>query len=94
MQKNSIFKRKYIFLIISQNIIWLIGEKNANEIYNVTKDRYTNISISLIKIYEILEKTIYVIAHYIKDQYAIENISEQGKNEFFAIDESNFVNTC
>ena len=42
--------------------------------------------------FEILEKTRYIIAHFIKDQYALEKMSGQGNNEAFALDESNFVN--
>ena len=39
------------------------------------------------------QKKLDILFHiFIKDQYELENISEQGNNEAFAIDESNFVN--
>ena len=66
-------------------------KKTVFEMNKLIKDKYTNCSINQLHIYEIFEKARYIIAYFIKDQYALENISEQGDNEAFAIDESNFV---
>ena len=78
--------------IIYKQKLWLIDDKKVIDIYKLIKDKYTNCSISQHHIYEVLEKSRYIIAYFNKDQYALEKISEQGNNEAFAIDESIFVN--
>ena len=40
---------------------------------------------------KLLKKTRKVIVFYIKDTYITEDISEEGKNESFTVDESNFI---
>ena len=87
-----LFPKKPISLIICIQKLWLIGEKNGVDMYKLVKDKYTNCSISQHHIYEILEKSRYIIAHFIKDKYTLEKIPGQGNKEAFAIDESNFVN--
>lgn len=88
----ALFPNTPVSLIINILRIWLLDDKNGAEIFKVIKDKYPHTSISHNHVLEILEKARYVIAHYIKDQYSLENISETGKNEYFAIDESNFIN--
>jgi predicted DNA-binding protein YlxM (UPF0122 family) len=69
--------------------LWLFDNKNASDIYNKFKNECPNINISLIDISEILQKIREYIAHYLKDIYSIEDISEENRMERFAIDESN-----
>ena len=70
--------------------LWLFENKNANEIHNKFRTDFSNINISLIRITEILQKLREYIAHYIKDTYILEDISEENRMPSFAIDESNF----
>ena len=71
--------------------LWLFDNKNASDIYNKFKNECPNINISLLHISEILQKLREYIAHYIKDIYSIEDISQENRMERFAMDESNFV---
>lgn len=88
----SLFTNTPVSIILNILKLCLLDKKNGKEIYNSILQKYPNFSIIQQHILEILDKARYIIAHYIKDQYAIENISEQGKNECFAIDESIFIN--
>ena len=60
------------------------------ETYEIVANRLKNFYISQNHINEILYKDRQVIAHYIKIQYILEDISEKGKKESFSVDESNF----
>lgn len=88
-----------VILIIFK--IWLLDENNALEINDtqffleinkVFKNKFTDYAISLIHINDIIYNSRLIIAHYIKNKYILEEISEIGKNEFFSVDESNFIN--
>ena len=87
----SYFPRTSVSDILYIIKLWLFQNNNATEIYKIYRNEIPNINISLIHISEIIHKLREYIAHYLKDIYAIEDISiENGLNRY-AIDESNFI---
>jgi len=66
-----LFPKTPISLIIYKQKLWVIDDKKDIDIYKLIKDKYTNCSISQHHIYEILEKSRYIIAYFNKDQYAL-----------------------
>jgi len=71
--------------------MFILEKKNTNEIYMKIKGAHPNMNISKEKIREILKSIRLFIAHYIKDSYIIEDISQKNAFQHFAIDESDFV---
>ena len=84
------FPRTACSIILYIIKLWLLENKNANEIHNKFKTEFPNINISLIKITEILHKLREYIAHYIKDTYILLRYIRRKRMSSFAIDESNF----
>ena len=78
-----------IFYILK---ILILEEKNALEIDKIIKNKVRDFRISMTHINEILHDARLIIPHYYKDKYILEEISEEGKNEYFAGYESNFIN--
>ena len=70
----------------------ILEEKNALEIDKIIKNKVSDFRISTTHINEILHDARLIIPHYYKDKYILEEISEEGKNEYFAGYESNFIN--
>ena len=77
-----------IILIILRN--WILENKNSTAIYSIIKNKIKNYDVSQIHINEILYETRIFFSHYLKDKYKLEDITEIRKNEYVAIDESNF----
>jgi hypothetical protein len=48
--------------------------------------------ISKDKINNILMKILYYIAHFLRDQYLLEDFSIRGNDDYYAVDESKSVN--
>ncbi len=57
----------------------------------ISSNGFTNFTIRQNHINGILQKGRYIIAHYIKNKYILEDISEEGKNKSFTVDELNFI---
>lgn len=95
MRQNTFldeFPRTPASLILYILKLWLIDEKNATEIYKNIKENIIESEISQDKINKILEKIRFYIGHYIKDQYSLEEFSIAGNHDYYAVDESEFVN--
>lgn len=95
MRQNTFldeFPRTPASLILYTLKLWLIDEKNATEIYKNIKENIIECEISQDKINKILEKIRFYIGHYIKDQYSLEEFSIEGNQDYYAVDESQFVN--
>ena len=88
----NFFPRTPASLIILIIKIWFIEKNNVNEIYQKLKQKILNYDISKQKILDIIDKARFCIAHYLVDVYKLEDFSTNGGNEYFSIDESNFVN--
>lgn len=92
-----LYLRKKIFLnyfpsSLIHNVIklWLIGEKNASNIY---KNLVENSGIRIIDIQtirHILTKLRLTISHYLRDKYALEYLADENANRKISIDESLF----
>jgi len=77
-------------LIILKN--WILENKNIKAIYNIIKDKIENYDVSQIHINEILNEARLLFAHYLKDKYNLQVITEIRKNKYGAIDEFYFIN--
>ena len=86
------FPKTPVSIILYILKLWITEEKNALEIDKIIKNKVRYFTISTIHINDILQNSRLIIAHYYKDKYILEEISEEEKNECFAIDESNFIN--
>ena len=66
-------------------------KKNGTEIYKEFKYRIIQYKVSQNHIFEILEFMRTILAHYLKDTYLLENITEQDNDQSLSIDESLFI---
>jgi len=87
----SLFPKTPIIAILIVLKTWLLDEKNELEINNILKNKFTDFSINLVHINDMLYNDKFIIVHYMKDKYILEEISELGKNECLAVDESNVM---
>lgn len=93
LRKNNIFElfpRTPITLIHNVIKLWLLGEKNATNIY---KNLVENSEITIIDnqtVRNILTKLRLTISHYLSDKYALEYLADENVNRKIAIDESLF----
>lgn len=87
----SLFPKTIVSTILYIMKLWILEKKNAVEIYHKIKIEAPNLNLSLDKIREILMKLRYFIAHYLKDTYILEDISQPNEFHHFAIDESDFT---
>lgn len=94
LRKNNIFElfpRTPASLIHNVIKLWLIGEKNATNIY---KNLVGNSGIRITDnqtIRNILTKLRLTISHYLRDKYALEYLADENANRKIAIDESLFT---
>ena len=94
LRDNSIlsyFPRTPVNVIYTVLNLWLLKDKNSNEITSYLKDNLINYDINNEKILDILTTTRYYIAYYYNHKYKLEDISEVSKNERFSVDENEFI---
>ena len=89
LRQNTFFAHFHLTQVsILLYIIKLLinDNKNATQISTTLKDKIANFNFSYNNITNIIEKFLFYIAHYIRDQYNLETISELNKNQNLAID--------
>ena len=78
----ALFPNTPVILIINILKVWLLDEKNGKEIYYLITEKFSDTSLSLKHVLEILEKARYSIAHYIKDNMNLKAYQRKEKMSF------------